>query len=422
MLVKKVFIYSLLAAITLVPWNATAVNRFSLSNLLPKSDFSRVKLSNFSDVTNIAGSLAENLLIKSLLEISEGNTQQALNTVDQLITAVPNFKLAYLVRGDLLMAQGKHLQSFGSADNNPTEAIKDLQEEARARIERFLAQKMQDKQPNLLLAPNAQQKHLIVIDTSKSRLYLYKNEGEQLKYLADYYITVGKNGVIKQSEGDKRTPIGVYFARTKLNQALPDFYGEGAYPLNYPNEWDRQNNRKGSGIWLHGTPRDTFSRPPRASDGCVVLANEDLKALEPILQAGKTPVIIVNNLEWLDASKLDKNQLKQTLSSSLDNWLNDWRSQDTNKYLSHYSKDFSSNGMNYQQWAEHKQRVQASKPDVEISVSDISMFSYPDGEKKLVVVDFVQDYASPFLKNRMQKRQYWIQESDGWKIIYEGSA
>lgn len=422
MLVKKVFIYSLLAAITLVPWNATAVNRFSLSNLLPKSDFSRVKLSNFSDVTNIAGSLAENLLIKSLLEISEGNTQQALNTVDQLITAVPNFKLAYLVRGDLLMAQGKHLQSFGSADNNPTEAIKDLQEEARARIERFLAQKMQDKQPNLLLAPNTQQKHLIVIDTSKSRLYLYKNEGEQLKYLADYYITVGKNGVIKQSEGDKRTPIGVYFARTKLNQALPDFYGEGAYPLNYPNEWDRQNNRKGSGIWLHGTPRDTFSRPPRASDGCVVLANEDLKALEPILQAGKTPVIIVNNLEWLDASKLDKNQLKQTLSSSLDNWLNDWRSQDTNKYLSHYSKDFSSNGMNYQQWAEHKQRVQASKPDVEISVSDISMFSYPDGEKKLVVVDFVQDYASPFLKNRMQKRQYWIQESDGWKIIYEGSA
>lgn len=427
MLVKKVFIYSLLAAITLVPWNATAVNRFSLSNLLPKSDFGRpnfnkANFSNFSDVSNIAGSLAENLLIKSLLEISEGNTQQALNTVDQLIRAVPNFKLAYLVRGDLLMAQGKHLQSFGSADNNPNEAVTDLQEEARARIERFLAQKMQDKLPNLLLAPNAQQKHLIVVDTSKSRLYLYKNEGEQLKYLADYYITVGKNGVIKQSEGDKRTPIGVYFARAKLNQALPDFYGEGAYPLNYPNEWDRQNNRKGSGIWLHGTPRDTFSRPPRASDGCVVLANEDLKALAPILQAGKTPVVIVNNLEWLEAGNLNANLLKQTLSSSIDTWLNDWRAQDTHKYLSHYSKNFSSNGMNYQQWAEHKQRVQASKPEVEIAVSDISMFSYPDSDKKLVVVDFIQDYSSPALKNRMQKRQYWIQEQDGWKIIYEGSA
>jgi len=426
MLVKKVCIYSLLAAVTLVPWNATAVNRFSLSNLLPKSDFVKnsintASLNSLAGVTNIAGSLAENLLIKSLVEISEGNTQQALNTIDQLIAAVPNFKLAYLVRGDLLMAQGKHLLAFGGADSLPNEGVKDLQEEARVRIERYLAEKIQDKQPNLLLAPNTQQKHLIVVDTSKSRLFLYQNQGDKLKYMADYYITVGKNGVIKQSEGDKRTPIGVYFARGKLNQSLPDFYGEGAYPLNYPNEWDKQNNRKGSGIWLHGTPRDTFSRPPRASDGCVVLANEDLKALAPVLQSGKTPVIIVNKLEWLEPGS-QNNQLKLALSHQVDSWLNDWRAQNTEKYLSHYSKNFSSNGLNYQQWAEHKQRVQAGKPDVEISISDISMFSYPESDKQLVVVDFVQDYRSPVLKNRMQKRQYWIQEPEGWKIIYEGAA
>ena len=414
MLVKKAFTYSLLAAITLVPWNATAVNRFSFSNLLPKP--------NLSDAANLATNLAESLLVKSLLEISEGKNKQALNTIDQLINAVPNFKLAYLVRGDLLMAQGKYLQSFGGADSNPVDAIKDLQEEARARIERYLAKQVQDKQPNLILAPNQKQKHLIVVDTSKSRLYLYKNENEQLKYLADYYITVGKNGVIKQSEGDKRTPIGVYFAKPKLNQPLPDLYGDAAYPLNYPNEWDRQHNRGGSGIWLHGTPSNTYSRPPRASDGCVVLTNQDLKALEPILQAGKTPVVIVNNLEWLDTPNSTTQEKKQELTAAIDQWLNDWRAQDTSRYLSHYSKNFSSNGINFQQWAEHKQRVQASKPDVQISVSDISMFSYPDAEKKLVVVDFVQDYNSPVLKNRMQKRQYWIQENNNWKIIYEGAA
>jgi murein L,D-transpeptidase YafK len=414
MLVKKAFTYSLLAAITLVPWNATAVNRFSFSNLLPKP--------NLSDAANLATNLAESLLVKSLLEISEGKNKQALNTIDQLINAVPNFKLAYLVRGDLLMAQGKYLQSFGGADTNPADAIKDLQEEARARIERYLAKQVQDKQPNLILAPNQKQKHLIVVDTSKSRLYLYKNENEQLKYLADYYITVGKNGVIKQSEGDKRTPIGVYFAKPKLNQPLPDLYGDGAYPLNYPNEWDRQHNRGGSGIWLHGTPSNTYSRPPRASDGCVVLTNQDLKALEPILQAGKTPVVIVNNLEWLDTANSSTQEKKQELTAAINQWLNDWRAQDTGRYLSHYSKNFSSNGINFQQWAEHKQRVQASKPDVQISVSDISMFSYPDAEKKLVVVDFVQDYNSPVLKNRMQKRQYWIQENNNWKIIYEGAA
>jgi len=416
MLVKKAFTYALLAAITLVPWNATAINRFSLSNLLPKPDLS------LADAAAVATNLAESLLVKSLLEISEGKTKQALDTIDQLIQSVPNFKLAYLVRGDLLMAQGKYLQSFGSADNNPTEAIRDLQDEARARIERYLTKQVKEKQPNLLLAPNDQQKHLIVVDTSKSRLYLYRNESGQLKYVADYYITVGKNGVIKQSEGDKRTPIGVYFARPKLNQPLPDLYGEGAYPLNYPNEWDKEHNRKGSGIWLHGTPSNTYSRPPRASDGCVVLTNQDLKSLEPFLQSGKTPVVIVNDLEWLDNTSSGPETQKKELTAAIDQWLGDWKAQDTERYLSHYSKDFSSDGINFRKWAEHKQRVQAGKPDVEISLSDISMFSYPDTEKKLVVVDFVQDFKSPSLKNRMQKRQYWIQENNSWKIIYEGAA
>jgi len=416
-MINKALTYTLLAAITLVPWNATAVNRFSFGNLLPKASFG----SAAAIASNAAANMVEELLVKSLFEISEGKHQQALNTIDQLIQSVPNFKLAHLVRGDLLMAQGKYLQAFGDPTINRPEAVQDLQEEARVRIERYLAKQSKAKQPNLILAPNAQQSHLMLIDTSKSRLYLYEKQDNQLKYVADYYITVGKNGVEKQTEGDKRTPIGVYFASTKLKQQLPDFYGEGAYPLSYPNEWDKAHNRNGSGIWLHGTPSSTYSRPPRASDGCVVVANQDLKALEPALQSGKTPIIIANNLEWLNSSDAPEAE-KELLNSEIDHWLNDWRAQDTEKYLSHYSKDFSTNGINYQQWAEHKYRVQASKPDIDISLSNISMFSYPDPQKKLVVVDFTQSFSSPHLKNVMQKRQYWIQEGNRWKIIYEGTA
>jgi murein L,D-transpeptidase YafK len=325
-----------------------------------------------------------------------------------------------LVRGDLLMAQGKYLQTFGSSDSNPSAAVKDLQDEARMRIERYLSNQNLDRQPNLLIAPNAQQDHVIVIDTDKSRLYVYKHEQGRLNYVADYYVTVGKNGIDKQIEGDKRTPIGVYFAGTKLTQKLPDFYGDAAYPLNYPNEWDSQHNRKGSGIWIHGTPSSTYSRPPRASDGCVVLTNPDLKALSPILQAGKTPVIIANRLQWLDAGNTSEE--KEAMTAALDQWLEDWRAQDTSKYLSHYSHNFSSKGINYQQWAEHKQRVQVNKPDIDIALSGISMFAYPDAEKKLVVVDFTQDFKSAHLSNKMQKRQYWILEDNTWKIIYEGAA
>lgn len=408
MAMNKGLKYLLLAAITLLPWNATAVNSDSFSNL-----FTRPKLKGVKD-------LAESLLGKSLLEITQGKNRQALATIDQLLLSEPNFKLANLVRGDLLMAQGKYLQAFGSADNTPTAAVLDLQEEARVRIERYLSNENLDKLPNLLLAPNDQQSHVLLVDTDKSRLYLYKNEHGHLTYISDYYITVGKNGVEKQSEGDKRTPIGVYFAGQRLTKPLADIYGDAAYPLNYPNEWDKQHGKKGSGIWLHGTPSNTYSRPPRASEGCVVLTNEDIKTLNPILQTGKTPVIIANNLKWLDADSVSSDKL--ALKNALDSWLNDWKSQNTPKYLSHYSHDFSSNGINYQQWSDHKSSTQASKANIEISLSDISMFSYPDAEKKLVVVDFMQDFRSPNLSNKMQKRQYWIQENNTWKIIYEGSS
>jgi murein L,D-transpeptidase YafK len=405
---KKGLTFVLLATITVLPWNATAVNNYSFSRLLPKPSLSAV------------AELAEDLLVKSLLEITQGKNQQALDTIEQLLRSTPNFKLANLVRGDLLMAQGKHLQAFGSADNNPTAAIKDLQDEARVRIERYLSHANQSKLPNLLLAPNQQQSHVIVVDTDKSRLYLYKNEHENLTYVADYYITVGKNGIDKHTEGDKRTPIGVYFAGKKITRPLADMYGDAAYPLNYPNEWDRLHNRKGSGIWLHGTPSNTYSRAPRASDGCVVLTKPDLNALAPILQTGTTPVIIANNLQWLEANKTSTE--KQALKDALDNWLQDWQSQNTSKYLAHYSQDFSSNGINYKQWSDHKASVQASKAKIDIALSDISMFAYPDTTKKLVVVDFTQDYSSPNLNNKMQKRQYWILENNTWKIIYEGAA
>ena len=404
---NKSLTYALLTAITLMPWNATAINSESLGNL-------------FQAKQNGLGNLAETLLAKSLLEITQGKNDQALNTVDELIKTIPNFKLAYLVRGDLLMAQAQQLQGFGGNDSNQTEAIKDLQDEARVRIEHYLSKQNTDSMPNLLLAPNDQQGHVIVVDTDKSRLYLYKNNGSSLSYVKDYYVTIGKNGVDKKTEGDKRTPIGVYFAKAKLTQPLADMYGDGAYPLNYPNEWDQRHNRSGSGIWLHGTPSDTYSRPPRSSDGCVVLNNQDLKSLAPILQTGKTPIIIANNLSWSANDSGDTE--KQSLQAAMDAWLNDWRSQDTDQYLSHYSSAFNNNGINYQQWSAHKYRVQANKPEISITLSNVSMFAYPDSKQKLVVVDFTQDFKSPHLSNKMQKRQYWLLEDGNWKIISEGAA
>ncbi|HSF71055.1 MAG TPA: hypothetical protein VLA25_02100, partial [Methylotenera sp.] len=79
------------AACVVLPWNATAINHGSMTDqLLSKK---------------LGSNLVESLLVKSLLEITEGKNKQAFDTVNQLIRAAPNFKLAYLIRGDLLTAQ-----------------------------------------------------------------------------------------------------------------------------------------------------------------------------------------------------------------------------------------------------------------------------------------------------------------------------
>ncbi len=415
---------SLVAACIVLPWNATAVNHGSMTDQLLNQKFGR--------------NLVESLLVKSLLEITEGKTKQAFETVNQLIRTAPNFKLAYLIRGDLLTSQGHALETFGdshaTADSTPTsEEIAGLRDEARTRIDYYLSEKRNAQQPNLLVKLGAEQEHLIVVDTVKSRLFLYKKIDNGLQYVADYYVTIGKNGVGKQAQGDKRTPLGVYFAGQKLTQPLADMYGDGAYPLNYPNELDQHQNKNGSGIWLHGTPTDTYSRPPRASDGCVVLSNPDLGALAPILQTGKTPIIIANNLEWLEdnqsSEKLDaRDAEKQALQKAIESWRKDWISQDTDDYLSHYSKKFFYSDGGFQKWADYKRGIQASKPKVSIQINDVSMFGYPkqystsEINQAVTVVNFEQDFKSASLQNKMRKRQYWVNENNEWKIIYEGAS
>jgi murein L,D-transpeptidase YafK len=360
------------------------------------------------------------MLVQALLDIRDHNFSGALEQIDNVLAANPNFRLAQLVKGDLLLARSRPISTLGNAAGAPADQMAGLREEARARLERYRIEPSSELVPRYLLQLPQDQKYALVLDSSKSTLFVFENTPEAPRYVADYYVTIGKNGFEKLREGDKRTPLGVYHVTSKLpRQKLTDFYGSGAFPINYPNEWDRMRGRDGYGIWLHGTPRDTYSRPPRASDGCIVLSNDDLLRLEERLQLGSTPVVIADAVDW--ASPAQVQELRSDLGAAIERWRRDWESRNTDVYLRHYAKDFSSGGLKLAQWSAQKRQVNAGKAWIKVRLSDMSLLLYP-GKQEIAVATFEQDYASSNLSNRMKKRQYWIREDGRWRIIYEGAA
>ena len=239
----------------------------------------------------------ERLLAQVFEALDQHKMDLALQRVDALIAARPNYRLAHLIRGDLLLARTRPISGFASGVRAPGDKVEDLRAEALARLRAMRERPKAEQVPRYLLQLRPNQKHALVVDTKRSRLYVYENQRGRLQFVTDYYVTIGKQGAAKMREGDQKTPLGVYHVTANLPRAkLTDFYGSGAFPINYPNEWDKRQGRNGHGIWLHGTPSDTYARPPRASDGCIVLSNPDLEALGLGLQVGLTTVIIAEEL------------------------------------------------------------------------------------------------------------------------------
>jgi murein L,D-transpeptidase YafK len=363
------------------------------------------------------------------------------------LAKTPNFRLGHLLRGDLLMAKaGKPISfesSFSKSPNNPNatnaELLQDLRDEARVRIERLYNAQSRQFLPMQLLQMAPQQEHVLLMDGEKSRLYVFKNEAGTPQYVTDFYVSVGKKGIDKSREGDQRTPLGVYNIISSIaREKLTDLYGPGAFPINFPNEWDKRTGRGGSGIWIHGTPSNTYNRAPKSSDGCVVLTNDDFAKISQFIEIGSTPVVIAPQLDWLPPAQWQAN--RQDFIATFDKWKQDWESLQIENYLAHYSPNFNADGKDYTAWVSHKRNVNALKTFVKLELSNLSIYVYPQAEIKpqiasagrlptiepvstqMMMVTFDQDYRSSNNSSKMRKRQYWVSENGNWRILSEAQA
>lgn len=362
----------------------------------------------------------ENLLIKSLYEISAGELNDALITLDEIIKQKPNFKLAHLIRGDIYQAYAHGISDFGSSSNFSKDKIEDLKEEAKKRIESHLHNGTDIiDSPRVTLPQNID--NLIYVDTNKSRLYLFEIRDHTLIKIFDEYASIGKNGSGKNFEGDKKTPLGVYTLGEKITQPLSDFYGEGAFPIDYPNVYDKLLNKTGHGIWIHGTPKDTYSRAPKSSDGCIVISNENFNALESILKNKQTKVILskLSYDQYFNAeNNIDKHN---NFMSYFESWISNWTLKNYSEYIAFYDANAKYNSKVFETWSSKKKKVFENTNDIQIAIDNLTIIDYPEEEEHVKYVEFTQTYNSDLLKQTSQKKQIWRKFNNEWRIISEST-
>ncbi len=354
--------------------------------------------------------------------IKAGKLERAVQQADEHIAKFPKSQVGHLLRADALSALTGELTGVAANAALPDASAAGLIHQMRNRWKHQYEHesKSHDHVPANLLEMG-DHPYVLLADMPEGRLYLYKNDRGHPKLVRDYYMSVGSAGYGKQIEGDNKTPIGVYVINRYIEgRALPDLYGKGAFPVDYPNRYDRYLKRTGYGIWLHGTPSDTYARSPWSSEGCFVLSNDDLLDVGKYISADKrTPVILSDEIEWLTLEQLERR--KKSLVGVIEQWKNDWESLDTDAYLSHYQeRDFNFGNNGFGAWVARKRSVNNNKTFVQVDLDIQSLFVYP-GVEDMFVVKYKQRYLSNNFAGESEKEQYWKRDGRGrWRIIYEG--
>lgn len=358
--------------------------------------------------------MPEEQLVAAIELARAGKAGQSIRALEALLERQPNFRLAQLIYADLLAARSG-VRGVMADDADPR--IAELFEEASLRLDQARYSPPPGTAPDTVLQLSREYPYLVLVDLPGARLHLMRNVDGALQSVGSRYASMGRAGYGKEVEGDLRTPVGIYHITGWMDGAsLPDLYGAGSLPLNYPNLWDRFRAKTGHGIWVHGVPRQTYVRAPRSSEGCVTLANEDLLWLKPYVAGNRAPVVLTDTLRWIPQGRLREE--RDAILNRVERWRSAWSGKDTEAYLDFYGDDFSTAGVGKAQFAEHKRRVNAAKQYIKVKVSDVSLFRYP-GEN-MVLAQFTLDYDSDNFKFVAKKEQFWRQDAKGhWRIFRE---
>ncbi len=377
----------------------------------------------------------ESRLIGIYRAIGQQQTDVAIDAAAALTHDVPGFRLAQLVYGDLLSARIGNTAGFGAAtagsaaDPAVAAELGELRDEALQRLHALQERPPANQVPaEFIVLPKAIH-HAIAVDTTRSRLYLFENGPQGVRLVSDHYVSVGKQGVDKSVEGDQRTPLGVYFVSDRVGQgSLGEAFGAGAMQLNYPNLFDQLHGRTGSGIYVHGVPFNTYSRPPKDSDGCVTLANDELVLLMNTVPIHDTPVIITKQVHWVsdNATQLHRAEILDAVNHWQSVRAGDDRAALAAFYLAGAAPETPAappvappQPAVVMVHGKRKVLPPVAPPRDPIAFDNLSVMTWSEA-KETMVVTFNERGTRTHRETTL--RQYWERDAKKWKIVAEGTV
>lgn len=276
---------------------------------------------------------------------------------------------------------------------------------------------------NLIQLDSKFSHHVILVEKSTHKLFLYEAGEEKPKLIKTYDIATGKIKGNKRYQGDHKTPEGIYvFQNFHSDKELLDKYGDyakiygaGAFTTNYPNEIDKRAGKTGGGIWLHSTDDDSRVSKGLDSRGCVVAVDSDLKEISKYIDLDNTPIVIVQNINYLQEETWSEN--KREIVSSIDTWMKAWQAKDFENYIGSYSKNFfSASKGGLSQYKAYKRAVFARKDTPQINFRNISILRFTD----YAIVTLEQEYISDII-NDIGKKTLYLERDENydWKISAE---
>lgn len=277
----------------------------------------------------------------------------------------------------------------------------------------------------LLMLDDKFSHNVFVAEKSTHTLYLYENSNGLPKLIKKYQMVTGKKSGNKKFMGDYRTPEGIYYLTEFISHLElakrygqeGEIYGSGAFVSNYPNIIDQREGKTGGGIWLHSTNNETRIDKGLDSRGCVVVHNDELKDLSQYIELNKTQIIITHDLNMISKETFENN--KEIIKKFVESWLDTWRNEDLDKYISHYSKEEFKDGTrgDYEQFRSYKKNVFWNPGNPKIDMLDLSYFDFG----KYALVQFTQHYVSDKIDDYGKKVLY-LQKDEfyDWKIVSEG--